>query len=214
MENPIFIGLSRQLALQKNMDVIANNIANMNTPGYRAQNMVFTEYLADPKGARDPLSMVLDYGHFQQTEEGPVSVTENPLDVALGGPGFFGVQTPEGIKYTRAGNFELNVMMPVMAHNLLQSMEILANVSVVLTERCVRGIEADEERCRRNAESTAALATALAPRIGYDEAADVAKTSLEEDKTLRQVVRERGLLSEEELDEVLDFRSMTEPGIP
>ena len=114
----------------------------------------------------------------------------------------------------QAGNFELNVMKPVMAHNLLQSMEILSNVSVVLTEKCVRGIEANEERCRRNAESTAALATALAPRIGYDEAADVAKTSLEEDKTLREVVRERGLLSEEELDEVLDFRSMTEPGIP
>ncbi|MDP2496592.1 MAG: class II fumarate hydratase [Candidatus Palauibacterales bacterium] len=114
----------------------------------------------------------------------------------------------------QAGNFELNVMKPVMAHNLLQSMEILSNVSVVLTEKCVRGIEANEERCRRNAESTAALATALAPRIGYDEAADVAKTSLEEDKTLREVVRERGLLSEQELDEVLDFRSMTEPGIP
>jgi fumarate hydratase class II len=114
----------------------------------------------------------------------------------------------------QAGNFELNVMMPVMAHNLLQSMEILANVSETLAEKCVRGIEADEERCRRNAESTAALATALAPRIGYDEAADAAKTSLEEDKTLREVVRERGLLGEEELDEVLDFRSMTEPGIP
>jgi fumarate hydratase class II len=114
----------------------------------------------------------------------------------------------------QAGNFELNVMKPVMAHNVLQSVEILASVSVVLTERCVRGIEADEDRCRRNAESTAALATALAPRIGYDEAADVAKTSLEEDRTLREVVRERGLLSEEELDEVLDFRSMTEPGIP
>ena len=114
----------------------------------------------------------------------------------------------------QAGNFELNVMKPVMAHNLLQSVEILANVSDVLTERCVRGIEANEARCRRNAESTAALATALAPRIGYDEAADVAKTSLEEDKTLREVVRERELLSEEELDEVLDFRAMTEPGIP
>ncbi len=114
----------------------------------------------------------------------------------------------------QAGNFELNVMKPVMAHNLLQSAELLTNVSAVLVERCVRGIDVDEERCRRNAESTAALATALAPRIGYDEAADVAKTSLEEDKTLREVVRERGLLSEEELDEVLDFRSMTEPGIP
>jgi fumarate hydratase class II len=114
----------------------------------------------------------------------------------------------------QSGNFELNVMIPVMAHNLLQSIEILASVSREFTERCVRGIEADEERCRRNAESTAALATALAPEIGYDRAAEVAKTSLREDRTLREVVREMGLLDDEELDRILDFDEMTEPGIP
>ena len=70
MENPIFIGLSRQVALRAQMDLIANNIANMSTPGYRAQNMVFTEYLSDPKGQKDPLSFVLDYGHFQDTSAG------------------------------------------------------------------------------------------------------------------------------------------------
>ncbi len=112
------------------------------------------------------------------------------------------------------GNFELNVMIPVMAHNLLESIEILANVSREFTERCVRGMEADEARCRRNAESTAALATALAPHVGYDAAAEVAKASLEQDRTLREVVLERGLLDEEELDRILDFRKMTEPGIP
>jgi fumarate hydratase class II len=114
----------------------------------------------------------------------------------------------------QSGNFELNVMIPVMAHNLLQSIEILANVSREFAARCVEGIEADVERCRRNAESTAALATALAPEIGYDEAAEVAKRSLEEDRTLREVVREMGLLDDDELDRILDFRKMTEPGIP
>ncbi len=114
----------------------------------------------------------------------------------------------------QSGNFELNVMMPVMAHNLLQSVEILANVSREFTRRCVRGIEADEARCRRHAESTAALATALAPKIGYDRAAEVAKRSLREDRTLREVVLEEELMDEDELDEVLDFRRMTEPGMP
>jgi fumarate hydratase class II len=114
----------------------------------------------------------------------------------------------------QAGNFELNVMIPVMTHNLLESIGILAAVSREFTGRCVTGIEANEERCRRNAESTAALATALAPEIGYDLAAEVAKQSLEEDRTLRDVVRERGLLDEDELDDLLDFRAMTEPGIP
>jgi fumarate hydratase class II len=114
----------------------------------------------------------------------------------------------------QSGNFELNVMMPVMAHNLLQSVEILANVSREFTDRCVTGIEADEARCRRNAESTAALATALAPKIGYDLAAEVAKRSLREDRTLRDVVLEEELMDEDELDEVLDFRRMTAPGMP
>ncbi len=113
-----------------------------------------------------------------------------------------------------SGNFELNVMMPVMAHNLLESIGILSSVSVAFADRCVRGITADRERCRRYAETTAALATALAPAIGYDKAAEIAKRSLAEDRTPRELVLEEGLLSEGELDEILDFRAMTEPGIP
>ncbi len=113
-----------------------------------------------------------------------------------------------------AGNFELNVMMPVMAHNLLESIQILAAVSVEFAERCVKGITANEARCRRYAESTAALATALAPAIGYDKAAELAKRSLRDDRTLRELVLEEALLEEAELDRILDFRAMTEPGIP
>src|SRR5687768_13684666 len=103
MENSILVGFSHQMALKQQMDTIANNVANMSTPGYRAQNMVFTEYLAKPKGIEHPLSMVMDYGQFQSTEAGPMQRTGNPLDVALEGPGYFGVQTPEGVMYTRAG---------------------------------------------------------------------------------------------------------------
>lgn len=112
METPIFIGLSRQVALSASMDVIANNVANMSTPGFKAHNMVFTEYLAKPEGQEKleekTFSMVLDYGQYQLTEAGPMQHTGNPLDVALQGPGYFGVQTPEGIQYTRAGNFQVN----------------------------------------------------------------------------------------------------------
>jgi fumarate hydratase class II len=113
----------------------------------------------------------------------------------------------------QSGVFELNVMIPVMVHNLLESVEILASATREFTERCVRGITVNEERCRRNAESTAALATALAPVIGYDKAAEVAKRSLKEDRTLREVVLEEGLVSEADLDRILDFRAMTEPGL-
>jgi len=110
------------------------------------------------------------------------------------------------------GNFELNVMMPVIAHNLLESIGILSTGSRVFADACVAGIEANEQRLRRNAESTAALATVLAPRLGYDTAAAVAKRSLAEDRTLREVVLDMGLLSAEELDEIIDFDAMTRPG--
>lgn len=112
MENSIYVGLSRQVALRAHMDIVANNVANMNTPGFRGQNMVFTEFLSKPDGYRkvqEPVSMVLDYGHYQNTAPGPMKQTGNPLDVALQGPGWLGVQTPEGVQYTRAGNFQMNV---------------------------------------------------------------------------------------------------------
>lgn len=112
MENSLYIGLSRQMALQKQMDVVSNNIANISTPGYRGHNMVFLEYLSRQRNAEkagnDSISMVHDYGHYMNTDNGPLRNTGNPLDVALEGPGFFGVQTPEGVMYTRAGNFQIN----------------------------------------------------------------------------------------------------------
>ncbi len=112
MENSLYIGLSRQMALQEQMDIVANNIANLNTPGYREHNMVFLEYLSRQRNAEkagnDSISMVHDYGQFMNTENGPLRRTENPLDTALQGPGFFGIQTPNGVQYTRAGNFQLN----------------------------------------------------------------------------------------------------------
>jgi fumarate hydratase class II len=112
----------------------------------------------------------------------------------------------------QAGNFELNVMKPVMAHNLLQSIELVANVSDLLADRCVAGIEADEKTCAENAERSLSIVTALAPHIGYDDAAEIAKQAMKEGRTIRDVALEHGL-SEDELDDYLDVRQMTERGI-
>ncbi len=114
---------------------------------------------------------------------------------------------------TQAGQLELNVMMPIMAYNLCLSQEILANGIHAFTERCVLGIEADEGRCRYWAERSLAIVTALNPYIGYHEAAKVAQEALRTGKGLRQVVLERGLLSEEQLAQALDLERMTEGGI-
>jgi len=112
------------------------------------------------------------------------------------------------------GYFELNVMMPVMAHALLQSIELLANASRVLAEKCVDGIVANRERITALLEGNLSLGTALAPHIGYDAAAALAKEAFRSDRTVRDLAREKGVLPEEELEKVLDARAMTEPGIP
>ncbi len=111
------------------------------------------------------------------------------------------------------GNFELNVMIPVMIHNLLESIEIISTGSHTFADKCVSGLTANVDRCRRNAETTGSLSTVLVPRIGYDKAAEVAKKSLKEDKTLRQVVQEMNLMSDDELDEIIDFAKMTAPNV-
>jgi aspartate ammonia-lyase len=113
---------------------------------------------------------------------------------------------------TGAGQLELNVMMPVMAHNLLQSLEILTNALRTLNLRCAAGITADEVRCRRYAESTSALATVLNPRIGYDRAAQIVKEALASGRTVVEVARESSGLSEEDLGRLFDIASMAEPG--
>ena len=112
------------------------------------------------------------------------------------------------------GQLELNVMMPVIAHNVLLSMQILTNTATVLTERCVVGIEANEVMCAYWVERSAALATALMPHIGYAKAAELSKQSVKEGVLIRDMVRRDHLLPEDQIDEVLDLRKMTEIGVP
>ncbi len=109
----------------------------------------------------------------------------------------------------QAGQLELNVMMPLIAYNLIHSIEILGNTLAALTRFCLLGISANHERCRAYAEGSLALVTALNPHIGYLNAAAVAKDSLANGKSLREIVLERGLMSAEELAQVLDLESMS-----
>jgi aspartate ammonia-lyase len=112
------------------------------------------------------------------------------------------------------GQLELNVMMPVIAHNILLSMQILTSAATVLTERTVKGIEANREMCSYWVERSAALATALMPHIGYARAAELSKQSVKEGILIREMVKRDGLLPDAEADEVLDLRKMTEIGVP
>jgi fumarate hydratase class II len=113
-----------------------------------------------------------------------------------------------------SGNFELNVQLPVIARNLLESIQLLANVSRLLADKCVLGIEANVEHCRKLAESSPSIVTSLNRYIGYENAAAVAKQALKESKTIREVVIEngyvdKGALTEQQLDAALNVLAMT-----
>jgi len=110
------------------------------------------------------------------------------------------------------GNFELNVMMPVIAHNLLESLELLGNVAKVLAEKCVCGIVANVAQCRAYGERTASLVAAVAPVIGYDAAARILEKALAENKPIREVLLEEAVIPKERVDEILDLKKLTEGG--
>ncbi|MBI4387659.1 MAG: aspartate ammonia-lyase [Candidatus Omnitrophica bacterium] len=114
---------------------------------------------------------------------------------------------------TQAGQLELNVMIPTVIHNLLQSIEILKNVMTLLAEFCVAGIQVDTGRCLQYAETSYGIAAALNPYIGYSKAAEIVKESVKTGKTLRELVLEKGLLSEEKLSQVLSPKELTEPKV-
>jgi len=115
---------------------------------------------------------------------------------------------------TQAGQLELNVMMPLIAYNALFAMELLTNGVRKFTESCILGIQANGERCRRYLEDSLGLVTVLAPYIGYNAAADVAKESVATGKSIRHIVLERGLMPETELEAVMKPEHLTEPGLP
>jgi aspartate ammonia-lyase len=112
------------------------------------------------------------------------------------------------------GQLELNVMMPVIAFNVLLSMQILTNATNVLADKCIKGITANREMCEYWVERSAALATALAPQIGYAKAAEISKRSVKEGVLIRELVKREHVLPDDQLDDVLDLKKMTEIGVP
>jgi flagellar basal-body rod protein FlgF len=107
MQNATYIALSSQMALQRQMDVVANNLANLATPAFKGEEMLFSQYLVRPPG-NGPLAFVQDVGTARDMRQGPLSRSGNPLDLALEGPGYFAVQSPLGVRYSRNGHFQLD----------------------------------------------------------------------------------------------------------
>lgn len=131
MENTTYIALSKQRMLQRNLEIIANNVANMNTAGFRSQNLAFSEYVSKSGSGADPVSMVSDGGQYQSTAPGAIQKTGNDFDIALNGPGFLGVIGPGGnTVYTRAGNLQMDAegtLMTGSGYKLAGDIKIPAN---------------------------------------------------------------------------------------
>jgi aspartate ammonia-lyase len=114
----------------------------------------------------------------------------------------------------QAGQLELNVMMPLISWNLTFSLELLKNCVQKFTESCIKGITANEERCRRYLEDSLGLVTVLAPYIGYNASAAIAKESVASGRSIREIVLEQGLMPADELDQIMRPEHLTEPGLP
>lgn len=123
-------------------------------------------------------------------------IISNDLAITLGGQG---------------GVFELNLMLPLISHNLIQSIQIMANASKMFRKKLIIGLKADKNKCQDYIEGSLAMCTSLAPVIGYDKAASLAHLAYETGKTVRQVALENKVLPKEKLDNLLDPKSMTEP---
>jgi len=113
----------------------------------------------------------------------------------------------------QAGNFELNVMMPVIALRLIESIQFTANVINALTDKCIIGISADRARCQAMVEQSLAMVTALAPAIGYEKAAKLAQRAMASGQTIRELAQQEKVLGDDELAKILDPWRMTQPGI-
>lgn len=121
MENTLYVALSYQTVMQRQMDVIANNIANVSTPGFKGEQMMFVEYLADAVG-KDDVSFVQDIAVVRDFREGAFAKTDNPLDVAISGQGWLQVDTPTGMRYTRNGHLQIdakNMLTTATGHPVL-----------------------------------------------------------------------------------------------
>ncbi|WP_350345140.1 aspartate ammonia-lyase [Proteinivorax tanatarense] len=114
---------------------------------------------------------------------------------------------------SEAGQLELNVMEPVLTFNLLQSLDILRNVTTVFADKCIKGITVNEERCKKLVEGSIGIVTAINPHVGYETASTVAKEAIKTGRPIKEIVLERGILSEEELEKILNPYDMTRPGI-
>jgi len=214
MESTSYIALSRQSALWRQLDVIANNMANANTPAYKGEQMMFREFLMDTRSTNratgTKLSYVQDVGVLRDTREGPLTKTDNPLDVGIHGDGFFEVETQAGMRYTRNGHFRLDEAGMLVNSQGFAVMDSNDNPIIFAPNETRINIAGDGTVSTENGQVAKLKVVRFANDQSLRKAGDSLYESPDQAETVARPTLAQGMMEESNVQPVVEITRMTE----
>jgi flagellar basal-body rod protein FlgF len=214
MESTSYIALSRQSALWRQLDVIANNMANANTPAYKGEQMMFREFLMDTRSSNratgTKLAYVQDMGVLRDTREGPLTKTDNPLDVAIHGDGFFEVETQAGMRYTRNGHFRLDEAGMLVDSQGYAVMDNSGNPIIFAPNETQIAIAGDGTVSTENGQVGKLKVVRFANEQDLRKVGDSLYETQEQPEVMERPTLAQGMMEESNVQPVVEITRMTE----
>lgn len=214
MENTSYVALSRQAALWRQLDVVANNMANANTPAYKNEQMMFREYLMDTRSSDratgGKLSYVQDMGLLRDTREGPLTKTDNPLDLALHDEGYFQIETEAGMRYTRNGHFRLDEGGMLVNSQGFAAMDNRDNPIIFAPNETNITIAPDGTVSTENGQVATLKVVRFANQQDMRNAGDSLFETTEDPEIVQRPQIVQGMMEESNVQPVLEITKMTE----
>ncbi len=214
MESTSYIALSRQTALWRQLDVIANNMANANTPAYKGEQMMFREYLMDTRSTNratgTKLAYVQDLGVLRDTREGPLTKTDNPLDVGIHGDGYFEIETQAGMRYTRNGHFRLDEAGMLVNSQGYAVMDSSDNPIIFAPNETRITIAGDGTVSTENGQVAKLKVVRFANEQNLRKAGDSLFETQDEPQTMERPTLAQGMMEESNVQPVVEITRMTE----
>lgn len=214
MENTGYISLSRENALWRQMDVIANNMANANTPAYKNEQMMFREYLVDTRSSDratgNKLSYVQDMGLLRDTREGPLTKTDNPLDVAIHGDGYYQIETQAGMRYSRNGHFRMDEGGMLVTSQGFAVMDTQNNPIIFAPNETQIEISGDGTVSTENGVVAHLKVVRFANEQNLRKAGDSLFETTDDAEVIQRPQLAQGMMEESNVQPVLEITKMTE----
>lgn len=214
MENTSYIALSRQMGLWRQLEVVANNMANANTPGFKAEQMMFREFLVDTRSSEramgPKLSFVQDFGTLRDTREGTLSKTDNPFDFAIHGEGWFQVETESGMRYTRNGHFRLDENGMMVNTNGFAVMDENDNPIILAPNEARIEVSQDGTVSTENGAVARIKVVRFANEQQMRKAGDTLFDTAEQPETIARPFIAQGMVEESNVQPVVEVTRMTQ----